>query len=174
MSGAFLMNVIHTLFRASAITCLTLTFSIGASSASEPLLLGWDDLLPSEAYAIPENSALPKDDEETSPFGIQPPSTGVRAELDGKLVTLPGFVLPLDYDGTRVTTFMLAPFIGACIHVPPPPSNQLVFVDTPAPYEVEGLFEPVYITGVLRVQTTSTEFADTGYSITADKIEPYE
>ncbi|MEK9753358.1 MAG: DUF3299 domain-containing protein [Rhodospirillaceae bacterium] len=52
----------------------------------------------------------------------------VNAALDSKLVKISGYVLPLELDGTRVGEFLLVPFVGACIHVPAPPKNQMVFV----------------------------------------------
>ena len=49
-------------------------------------------------------------------------------ELAGQNLALPGFVLPLEYDGKKVTEFLLVPWVGACIHTPPPPPNQMVHV----------------------------------------------
>jgi hypothetical protein len=51
-------------------------------------------------------------------------------KLDGKTVKIPGYIVPLDHIGFGVVEFMLVPFIGACIHVPPPPPNQLIYVTT--------------------------------------------
>jgi len=55
-------------------------------------------------------------------------SRSVRADLDGKTVSIGGYMLPLEYSGTKVTEFLLVPYLGACIHVPPPPPNQIVHV----------------------------------------------
>ncbi|WP_428517255.1 DUF3299 domain-containing protein [Roseovarius sp.] len=60
----------------------------------------------------------------------QPPSTGIRTDWTGKTVQPWGFIVPLDHEGTGVTAFILVPYVGACVHVPPPPANQLVFVTT--------------------------------------------
>jgi hypothetical protein len=100
-------------------------------------------------------------------------STGVVTDYNGKTVRLAGFVIPLDYEGTGITAFMLVPYIGACIHVPPPPANQLVFVTTEEPYEDGGLYEPVTVTGMFGTASTKTQLADVGYALSADKIEPY-
>lgn len=94
-------------------------------------------------------------------------------EFDGMLVRLPGYIVPLDFQGTGVTSFLLVPYVGACIHVPPPPPNQLVFVTTETPYEAQGLFEPVNVTGIFGTGATSTQLAEVGYSITAEKVVPY-
>ena len=87
---------------------------------------------------------------------------------------MPGFIVPIDYEGTGVTAFILVPYAGACIHVPPPPANQLVFVTTDAPYLSKGLFEAVNVIGRFDVALTSTELAEVGYALKADSIEPYD
>ena len=86
---------------------------------------------------------------------------------------MPGFIVPIDYKGTGVTAFILVPYVGACVHVPPPPANQLVFVTTSEPYESKGLFEPVNVTGMFGTASTSTQLAEIGYALSADLIEPY-
>jgi hypothetical protein len=90
-----------------------------------------------------------------------------------KIVRLPGFVVPIDQRGTGVTAFILVPFAGACVHVPPPPANQLVFVTTETPYESKGLFEPVNVIGMFGVSSLRTHLAEIGYALSADKIEPF-
>ena len=72
-------------------------------------------------------------------------------ELDDALIALPGFVLPLEYEGKKVTEFLLVPWVGACIHTPPPPPNQIVHVKAKAPFETKGLFEAVTVTGVMKI-----------------------
>ena len=54
--------------------------------------------------------------------------------LDGVTVRLPGYIIPVDLGADGVTSFVLVPYVGACIHVPPPPANQLVFVTTEKPW----------------------------------------
>jgi len=103
----------------------------------------------------------------------QPPSLGVRTEWNGESVRMPGFVVPIDQSGTGITAFILVPFVGACVHVPPPPANQLVFVTTQTPYESGGLFEAVTVTGTFGTVSTFTELADVAYALSADQIEPF-
>lgn len=94
----------------------------------------------------------------------------VVEELDGKRVRIGGYVVPLDFDMTKVQEFLLVPFVGACIHVPPPPANQIIYVKAKEPFEVAGQFEPVYVTGIIRTQRQSTGLAATGYSMEADEV----
>ena len=82
-----------------------------------------------------------------------------------------GYVVPLDFEATNVKEFLLVPFVGACIHVPPPPPNQIIYVKTAQGFDVEGSFDPVYVTGTLKVASQYTGLAETGYAIDADKVE---
>ena len=92
--------------------------------------------------------------------------------LDGKRVHIGGYVVPLDFEATRVKEFLLVPFVGACIHVPPPPANQIVYVKTEQGFDVQGTFDPVWVTGTLKVTPAFTGLAEAGYILTAEKVEP--
>lgn len=102
--------------------------------------------------------------------------------LDGQHIRMPGYVLPLEFDGEKVTEFLLVPFVGACIHVPPPPPNQIVHVFHPEGFETEGLFSPVWVEGTMATEARSTELSlvdgssqvDTGYTMQAMVVEEYE
>ena len=152
--------------------------ALGTLSASavadQVVVLDWGDLLP-EAVDAP-NQVLRGVVQHggASLASQQPASSGVRTDWDGKTVRLPGFIVPIDFEGSLVTAFILVPYVGACIHVPPPPRNQLVFVTTETPYEFDGLFEAVSVTGVFGTDATSTRLAEIGYALSADRIEPYE
>ncbi|EGV19504.1 DUF3299 domain-containing protein [Thiocapsa marina] len=99
----------------------------------------------------------------------------VVEELDGLRVRLPGFVVPLELDAQKMSEFLLVPYYGACIHVPPPPANQTVHVVAPEGREYVGeLFDTVWVTGTLRVIRSSSELADAGYRIDLTEIEPYD
>ncbi len=108
----------------------------------------------------------------------------VVPELNGKSVVMPGFVLPLEYAGTKVTEFLLVPWVGACIHTPPPPANQIVHVvvDENQARESKGLFEPVSVTGTMFTKRMSKSLylvdgssdINIGYSMQASMVEPYK
>jgi hypothetical protein len=99
----------------------------------------------------------------------------VVTTLDGQRVRLPGFVVPLEMDATRIAEFLLVPYYGACIHVPPPPANQTVHVVTREGAGFKGgLFDVVWVTGTMRVERLSTELADAGYRIENATVVPYE
>ncbi len=101
---------------------------------------------------------------------LRPPAPVVQS-LDGKRVTLGGYVVPLDLEARSVKEFLLVPFVGACVHVPPPPSNQVVHVIASSAFDLSGLFDPVWITGTLTTVSSATELADTGYRLDADSVQ---
>lgn len=141
--------------------------------AEDYIDLDWKDLIPVGQPALPRSLQGLFGHDETAMASQQPVSTGVRTDWNGEIVRLPGFILPIDYSGTGVTAFILVPFVGACIHVPPPPANQLVFVTTETPYESSGLYEAVNVIGMFGTSSLSTQVADVAYALSADRIEPY-
>ncbi|WP_245624143.1 DUF3299 domain-containing protein [Jannaschia donghaensis] len=135
--------------------------------------LTWADLLPEGEFALPPELQDLIDHDGPSLQSRQPVSGDTRPDWNGQVVRLPGFIVPIDYSGTGVTAFILVPYVGACVHVPPPPANQLVLVTTERPYESSGLFEAVHVTGMFGTASTSTALADIGYALSADEIRPY-
>jgi hypothetical protein len=135
--------------------------------------LEWADLLPADdqALAAPLQALRPHD--ENGLAAQQPLSSGIRTDWNGQIVRLSGFVVPIEQRGTGVTAFILVPYVGACVHVPPPPANQLVFVTSGTPYEGAGLFEAVTVTGMFGSASTSTQLAEIGYALSAEEIRPY-
>lgn len=98
----------------------------------------------------------------------------VRQELNGSQVRLPGFVVPLEGDENNVTEFLLVPYFGACIHVPPPPPNQIVYVKFKEGAPVHRLWDVIYVVGTLKTETINHELAETGYVIDGIRIEDYD
>ena len=82
-----------------------------------------------------------------------------NAGLDKRTVRLPGHVLPLTVSDAGVTEFLLVPYVGACIHVPPPPPNQIVVVRTKEPFEAVGVFATVWVTGRLSVEAATRKLS---------------
>lgn len=106
-----------------------------------------------------------------------------NAELEGQKIRIPGYLLPLEFDGDKVSEFFLVPYVGACIHTPPPPPNQIVHVvaDTPFPTD-GGLYTPVWVDGTLRSEKANANLSyvdgasevPSSYALTADSVVPYE
>lgn len=150
---------------------------------SDARTLEWDELMPADF----EPGAPFKDVDIASLADDSPRAQELMAQLrrlwdeapvvtalDGLQVRLPGFVIPLDLEGERVSQFLLVPFYGACIHVPPPPANQTVRVIAPAGgTDIRQPFETVWVTGRLQAQRVDTDLAKAGYTLTATEVSPY-
>ena len=97
------------------------------------------------------------------------------AALSGTLVKVPGFTVPLEDWATSVTEFLLVPYVGACIHTPPPPPNQLVYIemDRGQRAELDG-WNPVWVEGVLEIEMTTSVYGNVGFTITGQRVYPYE
>jgi hypothetical protein len=108
----------------------------------------------------------------------------VVEELDGASVKIPGYLLPLEYSGRKVTEFLLVPWVGACIHTPPPPPNQIVHVvlDHDNAFKSRSIYEPVWVAGEMatRAATKNLFLKDgssdisIGYKLQATLVEPYK
>lgn len=102
--------------------------------------------------------------------------------LDGKSVKLAGYLLPLEFSEQGNTDFLLVPYVGACIHVPPPPPNQIVFVKLKKKYVVSELYTPVFVSGVIRTEATNKALSlvdgsskiAIGYHMEGEAILPYK
>jgi uncharacterized protein len=137
----------------------------------------WEQLLPESAKVGGVAGALSGVVQHGQLQGLQsvsPESVELVTTWVGDRVRLPGYVVPLDFAGSRVTGFLLVPYMGACIHVPPPPPNQIVYVHTREPIEIDEIFEAVYATGTFEADMISTELAQVGYRIIDATVEPYE
>ncbi|MBY6197735.1 DUF3299 domain-containing protein [Vibrio hangzhouensis] len=101
--------------------------------------------------------------------------------LADRLVSLPGFVTPLEFDGEKVVKFFFVPSAGACIHTPPPPANQIVLVDYPAGVTLMSLQQPFVIKGEIEISQINERVnyadgatdVDSVYKMKAQSVEQY-
>jgi uncharacterized protein len=162
----------------------------GEETASRPIPLEWEQLIPAGVKGTPgasmrgivEHSQITAVDESVAPSGLV-------STFNGKQVRIGGFVVPLNFDQTEVNEFLLVPFVGACIHVPPPPPNQMILVRSHEPVEIGGLYDPVWVTGEFQApdltigvtagqsaggELVPVDVVSVGYEITAQSVEGYE
>ena len=143
--------------------------------AETPKMVMWDDLIPPGVpYAeIIGEGEMDVENDTWKPI-YDANATKFNETLHGEYIRMPGFILPLELDAIGVTEFILVPYVGACIHTPPPPANQLVLVRAVNPWPSDQLWEAVWVEGLMSTQMMSTEVAEVGYAMTADRIEVYE
>ena len=161
-----------------------------AMEAAEILELNWDDLRPKETvlWRAPiddltseERAAL--SDEKLEELLLEQKqilhSVAVVHELNNRQVSMPGLVVPLEYEGELIKEFLLVPYHGACIHVPAPPLYQIVYVTAEPAFKIDKLFDTVKITGKMQTQLSSKsidgleEIVDVGYRMEAALVEEY-
>ncbi|PSW15169.1 DUF3299 domain-containing protein [Photobacterium sanctipauli] len=144
-----------------------------SSFASEVLTLDWIDLVPEKERQQFNQNQMPLLNHDGE--AAQQTLVGtVREELNGSKVKIPGFVIPLEGDDKAITEFLLVPYFGACIHVPPPPPNQIIYVKFPDGAPIQQLWDVVYIVGTLKTQAVSHDLAEVGYLLEGTKLEEYD
>ena len=101
-------------------------------------------------------------------------STDVNEALDGALIRIPGFVVPLEFDEEQtISQFFLVPYFGACLHMPPPPPNQIILVNAPKGIQMSALYDPFWIEGQLSTSFQENDMATSAYAMQLQRIEPY-
>lgn len=93
--------------------------------------------------------------------------------LDGKQVKIPGFMVPLEDNQHKVTEFLLVPTPQACIHVPPPPPNQMVYVRMKKGTESKQ-GAPIWVYGKFKIATVRSQYGEVSFEMEADVVEDYK
>lgn len=148
--------------------------------------IAWEDLeLPGQGLAEimqkyqPQIDAIPEGDpaEDALLEAMQAEMNAAPTNpaLNGKKIKILGFISPLEVDEAKgvVKEFLLVPYFGACIHVPPPPLNQTLLVKPREGKSIglERMYEPVWVAGTINAQQIHTDLAEAGYQITDAQVE---
>ncbi|MCP4596303.1 MAG: DUF3299 domain-containing protein [Neptuniibacter sp.] len=179
--------MMFSLFRKIVVLC-SLIFSMQVYSADmingeEIKEVEWEQLMPADftfddIFDVEKLAAIddfdPKAQQILDEMMIAMQSAPIVPEMDGQMVKLPGYVVPIEADGLNVTEFFLVPYFGACIHTPPPPSNQIIYVRFEPGTKVENLYDAIWVTGKLKTESMQHELATSGYIMDAFQIAPYE
>lgn len=143
--------------------------------ASDPAIITWDDLLPPNVdYGQIIGDGMIDEENDIWRPQYDENASKLNPALDGKLIRMPGYVLPLDFEAEGISDFLLVPYVGACIHVPPPPPNQLVLAHSATPWMDGNMWDPVWVEGEMTAQLATTDIADTGYKLNVTHIELYD
>jgi len=176
------------------LSCLNLNGAIAVDSDAHDLgKIQWEDLTPinwnptqifndmtdQEYNALSDNELLRLEEDVQALLDTAP----VNETLNGKRVKIPGFILPLEFNNTLLSEFLLVPYFGACTHTPPPPANQIIFGKLTVDSELKDVFQPVWITGTLKTSRSNSLLNEEGitdglevhsaYSMAVESIEPY-
>ena len=104
--------------------------------------------------------------------------TGTYSEelgkLNGSTVQVPGYAVPLEIDGQHMVELALVPQLGMCIHVPPPPPNQMVYVKLKKKVSYQELWaRPIWVTGNFQIDSTEGEYGAMGFTLFNATVRPY-
>ncbi len=101
-------------------------------------------------------------------------STRIMPEFDNRKIRIPGYIVPLEFGKNQlVTRFFLVPYFGACIHVPPPPPNQIIYGVYDKGFKLNHLQEAFWLTGLLKTTLTENDVATSAYTLQVADIKPY-
>jgi hypothetical protein len=147
------------------------------AASDQPVEVTWEQLIPRSGWferteGTPLKGVVQHEQLAATPGPAQDETELVK-DYDGRRVRIAGYIVPIGFDGVGVREFLLVPYVGACIHVPPPPPNQVVLVRSERRVPVRDQFEPVLVTGTLATGMLSTELADVGYQVAAEAVTPY-
>ncbi|MCG6118099.1 MAG: DUF3299 domain-containing protein [Aquimonas sp.] len=162
-----------TLRRFSALVLLAALTALLASAHASVRIIDWLELMPEE-----ELSAL-QDIPEVDHLGMMETpdysdSNPVLA-MNGAEGRLPGYIVPLSITSdNKISEFFVVPYFGACIHVPPPPPNQIVYAKPETPIDMTEIWAAYWIYGTIEVKPTRNAVAQSFYVINVEKVEPWE
>lgn len=147
-----------------------------ADNTPPKIVTNWEDLLPPGLYDFMPKTGMTYEEYMKPEFQekLIAADRKIRPELNTKPVILPGYMVPLEYKGSDVYMFLLVPSAGQCIHVPPPPVNQTVYVALEKPTRMRTYGEPVIVEGSLLTTGAVTEYAETGYRIEASEVIDFD
>ena len=143
--------------------------------------IGWDDLMPLDwdPLKLLEGRGLdaisdgdPRSEALMREIREQWDKAPTRAELEGLRIRIPGYVVPLDMLGGELREFLLVPYMGACIHTPPPPANQIIQVQSARRQSLQTM-DAIWVTGTLKIGRSDTRMGVSGYVLEVNRIEPY-
>ena len=157
---------------------------VTTSAAATPSFreLTWDDLTPKDWDPLKQfrdmnfgamSDADPKAIEMLKRMRETWDNAPTNVALDGQNVRIPGYLVPLDDTKDGLIQFLLVPYFGACIHTPPPPSNQIIEVRPKQPAKGFRPMDTVWVSGTLRTLRSETYMGTSSYRMEALRVEPY-
>ena len=171
---------------ASAVTT-SASQPIGGTGVSKPATgafreIKWDDLVPKDWDPLKEfksiNFSLMKDSDPRANEMLKRmretwDNAPTNNEMDGASVRIPGYLVPLEDTKAGLREFLLVPYFGACIHTPPPPANQIIYVKADKPPKGFRSMDTVWVSGTLKTLRSDSYMGASGYRMDAVVVEAY-
>ncbi|KHT58914.1 hypothetical protein RJ44_11320 [Alteromonas macleodii] len=129
----------------------------------------------STADSVDDFASKQLEDEQAQRYQQALVSTRVIEAFDGKAIRIPGFIVPLEQnDEQKATAFFVVPYFGACLHMPPPPPNQILYVEYKEGIAVENLYDPYWFEGTVKIDNHESALGTSAYSLVLDSFALYE
>ena len=129
----------------------------------------------SAADSVDDFASKQLEDEQAQRYQQALVSTRVIEAFDGKAIRIPGFIVPLEQnDEQKATAFFVVPYFGACLHMPPPPPNQILYVEYKEGIAVENLYDPYWFEGTVKIDNHESALGTSSYSLVLDSFALYE
>lgn len=129
----------------------------------------------SAADSVDDFASKQLEDEQAQRYQQALVSTRVIEAFDGKAIRIPGFIVPLEQnDEQKATAFFVVPYFGACLHMPPPPPNQILYVEYKEGIAVENLYDPYWFEGTVKIDNHESALGTSAYSLVLDSFALYE
>jgi hypothetical protein len=136
----------------------------------------WLELMPKdEVEAMMAASAAAQLSVDHNKMGEQTGSFRAMPEFDNQRIKLAGYIVPVQTtaDG-QLSEFFLVPYFGACIHVPPPPPNQIVYARLEKPIPMTEIYDAFWVTGTMKIERFQNDIAATAYTMAVEDVRLYE
>ena len=129
----------------------------------------------SAADSVDDFASKQLEDEQAQRYQQALVSTRVIEAFEGKAIRTPGFIVPLEQnDEQKATAFFVVPYFGACLHMPPPPPNQILYVEYKEGIAVENLYDPYWFEGTVKIDNHESALGTSAYSLVLDSFALYE
>ena len=170
----YLVSILINLLLCFSLFCSFLYANENIEITNEDMILPitWTDLLPADAFDfVPEGGVT--DEMWSDPdflMAVEKAGLATVKELNGINIRLTGFMVPLDVDfgeADTVTEFVLVPSAGMCMHVPPPPPNQMLMVRFDKPVRIRHMYQPIGINGIVSIDEPNDEAFGSIYNVHA-------
>lgn len=155
-----------------------------AAAHSAYKTITWDDLMPKNWDPMTDFKKLdfsklkdadPRAQDALTKLREAWNNSPVVPEMNGTRIRIPGFIVPLEESRHQISEFLLVPYFGACIHVPPPPANQIIHVLTAQPLKKNlQSMDAIWASGTLETFPSDTGMGTAGYRMKVDVVEPYK
>lgn len=145
--------------------------------------VSWDDLVPPnwdpmKSFRALNLDSLPDSDPRATAaldkLREEWDKAPIRVDMNNSRIRIPGFVIPLERQKDRLIEFLVVPYYGACIHTPPPPSNQIIHAMHTQGVTGFQTMDAVWVSGTLETTASNTEYGNAGYRMRVQRVEPYK